>query len=477
MSLKGELKSGVIINFITTYSSIGIKLVIWGVLARLLTPEEFGVVAVVAVFTGFFELISSMGLGPAVIQNRDLTDEDNSSIFIFVLLVGIILAFVFYNFSYFIAKFYQNEEYIKIGKYLSVSVFFHSISSLPVALIKKRGEFKKIGAIGVSSDLLIGILTVYLAYRGVGYFALVWKAVSSSVYVFILSFIYSDLKFKLSLNINSMKKIAGVSVYQFFHSFLGYFSRNTDNILIGKYIGIVPLGYYDKAYKLMLYSIQNLTHVINPVLLPIFSNYQEDSELVYRSYLKIIKLLAIIGMSLSIFLFFTANEIISILFGNQWASTVPLFKILALTVWMQIVLSSSSSVFQYKGRTDLLFLNGIISSSIMICCILYGVMNKSLILVAFGLLVSFIFSFIFCHWLMFEKIFNKELSSFFQVLKNPFKIAISIFIPLIFFSNYFLLENIYISFIIKIMSAGTGFFIGMFITREHYFIYNVAFKK
>ncbi len=477
MSLKGELKSGVIINFITIYSSIAIKLVIWGVLARLLTPEQFGVVAVVAVFTGFFELMSSMGLGPAVIQNRELSDEDNSSIFVFILFVGIILAFMFYNFSYVISKFYQNNQYVRIGKYLSISVFFHSLTSLPMSLIKKNGEFKKMGAIAVSSDLLVGIITIYLAYKGMGYFALVWRAVLGSVYVFIFSFIFSGLKFKMSFNFNSIKKIAGVSIYQFFYSLLDYFSKNSDNILIGKYIGVVPLGYYDKAYKLMLYSIQNMTRVINPVLLPIFSNYQENTELVYQSYLKLSKLLAIIGMSLSIFLFFTANEIIFILFGSQWATTVPVFKILALTVWMQIILSSSSSVFQSKGRTDLLFLKGIVSSSFMICGILYGVINKSLTLVAYGWLASFLATFIFCHWLMFEKVFNKELRSFFLILKNPFKIAIAIFIPLILFSNYALLDNIYLSFAVKILSAGAGFLVGMLMTREHNFLYNVAFKK
>ncbi len=476
MSLKGELRSGVIINFITIYSGIAIKLVIWGVLARLLSPEEFGIVAVVAVFTGFFELISSMGFGPAVIQNRRLSDEDNSSIFNFILIVGLVLAFGFYNFSYVISKFYQNEEYIRIGKYLSISVFFHSLTSLPMSLIKKKGEFKKMGAISVSSDFLVGIATIYLAYQGVSYYSLVWRSILSSIYVFVFSYFFSGLKFRARFKMSSVKKIIGVSSYQFFYSLLNYFSKNSDNILIGRYIGIVSLGYYDKAYKLMMYSIQNLTRVINPVLLPIFSNYQEDEKLVYQSYLKLSKLLAIVGMSLSVFLFFTSKEIIFVLFGNQWGKTIPVFKILALTVWMQIVLASSSSVFQSKGRTDLLFLKGVVSSVFMICGILYGVINKNLVLVAYGWLFSLGATLIFCHWLMFDKIFNKKLKMFFIMLKNPLKIAVTVFVPMFVFSGH-IGSNLYIALLGKILSAGIGFLIGLFITKEYNFIYRAAFKK
>ncbi len=477
MSLKGELKSGVIINFITIYSSVAIKLVIWGVLARLLTPEQFGIVAVVAVFTAFFELLSNMGIGPAVIQSRELSDDDNSSIFNFTFFLGLIFAFSFYNFSYLIAKCYENQEYIKIGKYLSISVFFHSLSIVPMSLIRKRSEFKKVGAIGVSSDLIVGAITVVLAYRGMGYFVLVWKSILGSLYIFIFSFFFSGLKFKLFFDIKPIKKIAGFSFYQFMFNLLNYFSKNLDNILIGKYIGIISLGYYDKAYKLMLYSIQNMTRVITPVLLPILSNYQDNKELVYQSHLKLSKLLAIIGMPLSIFLFFTADEIIFILFGNQWGNSIPVFKILALTVWMQIILSSSGSIFQSTGRTDLLFVKGIVSAFFMIGGILYGVINKSLILVAYGWLGSFIATFIFCYWLMFRKIFNRDLIDFFNVLKTPFIIAVSIFIPLILISNYSLFSNLYLSFAVKALSAGIGFLAGTYLTKEINFIYNIAFKK
>ncbi|WP_372714573.1 lipopolysaccharide biosynthesis protein [Ilyobacter sp.] len=477
MSLKGELKSGVIINFITIYSSIAIKLVIWGVLARLLTPEQFGIVAVVSVFTAFFELMSNMGVGPAVIQNRDLTDGDNSSIFNFTFILGLIFAYGFYEFSYVIAKFYQNEEYIRIGKYLSVSVFFHSLSIVPMSLIRKKREFKKAGAIGVSSDLIIGAITIALAYRGMGYFVLVWKAILGSLYIFLFSFFLSDLKFKMHFDISPIKKIAGFSFYQFMFNLLNYFSKNLDNILIGKYIGVIPLGYYDKAYKLMLYSIQNMTRVITPVLLPILSNYQDKKELLYQSHLKLSKLLAIIGMPLSIFLFFNANEIIFILFGDQWGNSIPVFKILALTVWIQIILSSSGSIFQSTGRTDLLFLKGIVSAIFMIGGILYGVINKSLILVAYGWLASYIATFVFCYWLMFKKIFSRELKEFFITLKNPLLTAAFVFIPLFLLSTYASFYNLYISFALKTLGSAIGFFIGIYFTKEKKFLINLLLKK
>ncbi len=477
MSLKNELKSGLIINFIARYSGVVIQIVILGILSRLLTPKEFGFIAVIMVFLTFFEMISSMGIGPAIIQDKTLSEEDNSIIFNITVILGITFGVLFYYFSFIIAKFYQNDEYIKIAKYLSLIVFLSSMNIVPLALLRKGKEFKKIGLVGVSANLLSGLVAVYLARKGMGYFVLIWRPILGSIYVFIFTYKMSKLKFRFIFSIKPLKKIAGFSVFQSLADILYYFTKNLDNILISKMIGIEALGFYDKAYKLMIYAVQNLTSVMNPVLLPVFSSYKDDQDLIYNSYSKLSKILILFGMPLSVYLYFTAEEIIYIIFGNQWGQSVPIFQILALTVWMQLILISCGSIFQVAGRSDLLFLNGIVSSAFLVCGIMYGLIQKNLIFLAYGVLVAFSFTILFSYFMMFKKIFKKKLTLFFKDLITPSFISIIVFACLYLVSNLFSIKNNYETFAIKSLSALIGFLIGIYVTKEHKFLIKILLKK
>jgi PST family polysaccharide transporter len=477
MSLKTELKSGLIINFIARYSGVVIQIFILGILSRLLTPKEFGFVAVIMVFLTFFEMISSMGIGPAMIQDKSLSEEDNSIIFNTTIILGIVFGILFYYFSFIIAKFYQNDEYIKIAKYLSLIVFLSSINIVPLSLLKKGKEFKKIALIGVSANFISGLVAVYLAYKGMGYFVLIWRPILGSIYVFILTYKVSKLKFKFIFNIKPLKKIAGFSIFQSLSDILYYFTKNLDNILISKLIGIEALGFYDKAYKLMIYAVQNLTSVMNPVLLPVFSSYKNDKDLIYKSYSKLSKILTLFGMPLSVYLYFTAKEIIYIIFGNQWGQSVPIFQILALTVWMQMILISCGSIFQVSGRSDLLFLNGIVSSVFLVLGITYGLIKKNLIFLAYGVLVTFSVTILFNYFMMFKKIFKKKLTLFFKDLITPSLISIIVFICLYSVTNLFPIKNNYEFFAIKSLSALIGFLVGIYLTKEHKFIIQILLKK
>ncbi len=477
MSLKNELKTGIFINFIARYSGVAIQIVILGILSRLLSPKEFGFVAVIMVFLSFFEMISSVGIGPAMIQDDSLSEEDNSIIFNFTIILGILFGVSFYYFSFLVAEFYNNEEYIAMGKYLSCLVLLHSLIIVPLSLLKKRKEFKKIAIISISSSLLTGLVAVYLAYNGVGYYVLIWRPLLGTIYSFIFIYKVSELKFRFIFRVNTLKKIAQFSIFQSLADILYYFSKNLPNILIGKLIGIEALGFYDKAYKLMIYAVQNLTSVFNPVLLPVFSSYQADNELIFSSYSKLSKILTLFGIPFSVYLYFTAEEIIYIIFGSQWGQSIPIFKILALTIWMQIILISSSSIFQVAGRSDLLFLNGIVSSVFLVLGILYGIIYDNLILLAYGILVAFLITIFFTYWMLFKKIFKRNLILFFIDLKNPFIISIIILFPLYFITNFSPVKNYYEIFIIKSISTLVSFLIGIHLTKERNFIVNLLLKK
>lgn len=408
MSINRELKKGFLITFISKYSNIIFEIIIGAILARLLSPEEFGIVAVILVFTTFFNLLSDFGVGTAVIQNKQLNKLHIQSIFNYTIIFGLFSAIGFSLLSYPISIFYNNDIYIKIGFYLSFAVFFYSIDIVPQAIIRRKREFLKLETAIVCVNVFTGIIAIYQAYNGYSYFALINRAIYKSILLFIINLYNSKFIPSKTFNIDGMRMIYKYSTFQFSFNFVNYFSRNLDNILIGRCLGVLSLGYYDKAYRLMLYPVQSLTHVITPVLHPVLSKYQNEPLVIYNHYKKILGVLAFLGMPLSVFLYFSAYEIIYIMYGNNWLDVVPIFKILALTVWIQMTLSSTGAIFQALGRTDLLFISGLISAMFMVSGILYGIFAESLLDVAYGLLIAFLINLFQGFGLLFYFGFNKS---------------------------------------------------------------------
>ena len=142
---------------------------------------------------------------------------------------------------------------------------------------------------------------------------------------------------------------------------------------MGRYMSLSQLGYYDKSYRLMMLPLQNIAYVISPVMHPIFSEMQHDLKQLGASYLKVVRLLAFIGLPLSAVLFFTAQELVLIIFGDQWEPSVPVFRILALSVGIQIVMSTSGSIFQAANATRMLFLCGVFSAALNVAAICTGI--------------------------------------------------------------------------------------------------------
>lgn len=467
MDLKFEFKKGLIANFISRYVNILFQIIVTAILARLLTPKEFGVVAVIIVFVNFFNLLSEMGLGPAIIQNKDLSDDEISGLFNFTIIVAFVMAISFASFSYLIADFYKEIEYIKIGKIMTIPIFFFCLEIVPMAVIRKKRDFVLLAKIDVLIGFISGISSIVMAYHGFSYYSIIYKNIISGILTFIISYYFSKIKFrfKCSIILKPLTKVAHYSGYQFAFSFLNYFSRNLDNILIGKYISKSALGLYDMSYKLMLYPIQNFTFVITPVLHPILSEIQTDYELIYQSYIKLIKILAIVGISISVFSFFTSEEIIIIMYGRGWIECIPVFKILSLMIGIQMILSSSGSIFQAVGRTDYLFICGLFSSTTNVIAIISGVLLNKIEYVAFFLLISFSINFFQCYYLMQKRVFKKRYIEFFYELKNPaiigFIIAIGLF-PIFSLG----INSIFLTFILKIAVSIVCFLIGLYLTKE-----------
>lgn len=451
-NLKKELLSGVFYTAIAKYSGIIISLVVAGVLARLIAPEEFGIVAVATVIISFFSIFSDLGIGAAIIQNKTLDENDLSHIFSFTIWSGIILALLFFLCSWPISWYYRHDStLLVICQILSVNLFFASANIVPNALLFKAKEFRFIAWRSLGVQIAGGSIAIAAALNGAGLYALIINPILSSILLFIISYRKYPQHLIKTWGISSIRKIFSFSAYQFLFNVINYFSRNLDKLLIGKYMGMSPLGYYEKSYRLMMLPLQNITHVITPVMHPIFSDYQNDLNRLAASYEKIIRLLAFIGLPLSVFLWFTAREITLIIFGEQWVPSIAVFQILAISVGVQIIMASSGSIFQASNDTRSLFICGVFSAALNVTGILTGIFFfKSLEAVAWCITITFCINFLQCYWQMYRITFHRALKQLVRQLLHPLLLS-----GLLFFILYTLSPFINTSLLISLILKGT----------------------
>lgn len=414
-----KLRSGALISFTARYSDLIIQLVVTAILSRLLSPADFGIVAVVTVIVAFFQIFSEAGLGPAIVQEANLTEDDIATIFNLTALLGILLGSLFFFSGSIIAVFYSNAVYERIARFLAFTLFFSTLSIVPQALLRKKQRFAIHGTLTIAASAISGAFSVFVAFRGASYFALVYRSILSSALLFLFCGIATKLPIKPVFKTATIKRVASFSTYQFLFNFINYFSRNLDKLLVGRFLGAAPLGYYEKSYRLMMLPLQSFTFALSPILHPILAEIREDLPSMFQAYLRLARLLALVGFPLSVYLAFCSKELILIIFGPQWLSSVPVFQILAFSVGFQMVLSSTGSIFQAAGRTDLLFMSGFLSAIIMVGGTLLGIVTHSLVILAWALVAAFGFNFFQGHYLLLCRALKSDSTIFYKEMLAP----------------------------------------------------------
>ena len=429
---KKELLSGIYYTSIAKYIGIIISLIVSGILARLIEPKEFGIVAIATVIISFFSIFSDLGIAPAIIQNKELTNKDLSHIFSFTVWLGATISILFFLSSWPISWFYKSSKLLIICQILSINLFFAAANIVPNALLFKNKEFKFIAYRSLIIQTIGGGIASIAALMGIGLYALIINPIFSSILLFIISYRKKPQKFSLIGDIESIKKIFNYSVYLF------------------------------------MFTLQNITHIISPVMHPIFSDFQNDLKKLSTSYEKIIHLLAFIGFPLSVLLWFNAHEIILIVFGEQWIPSVSIFQTLSLSVGIQIILSTSGSIFQAANDTKSLFICGVFSTVLNVSGIIIGIfIFDSLEIIAWCIFLTFSINFILCYIMMYKITFKQKMQSFWSQLTSPLLLS---FILIICISPaYFLLDtlSIFFSLMIKVLTFAIIYILYIQISGEY----------
>ena len=225
-SLKKQFTHGVFFNAAAKYSGIIIQLVVTAILARLLSPDEFGIIAICTVAIAFFYQFTDMGIGVAIVQRQDLDENDYNHLFSFTIYLGCFLSILFIIGSFYISEWYVKPDLRIYLQILSLQLLFSSFNAVPNAILLKRKQFRFLAERSISLQLITGFLSCIAAYSGWGCYSLLINPVLSSFGLFIINRYKIKLRYNLIFSLEPLKKIFSYSFYKFAFDLINYFSRN-----------------------------------------------------------------------------------------------------------------------------------------------------------------------------------------------------------------------------------------------------------
>jgi O-antigen/teichoic acid export membrane protein len=322
------------------------------VLARILMPEDFGLVAMVTAFIGFLSLFKDMGLPEATVQKENIQSGQINSLFwlnvaISVFLVGLTVAL-----SPLIAWLYGDSRLLAITMGLGVGFLFDGLSAQHQALLRRQMRFGLIAGVTIASQV-IGIGTaIYIAIVEKSYWALVVGPVTASFIGMLGFWIFCSWKpGRLSFRAD-MRAMVRFGSYLTASNMVVYASRNVDDVLLGKFVGATELGFYSRAYRLLMTPISELNYPISAVVIPALSRLQDDPAR-YRAYfLRAMGTTVLFGIPSVFFSFVCADLVIAIVLGDKWLEAVPIFRVLAPAALFGTLSAAGAWVFIPLGRTD-----------------------------------------------------------------------------------------------------------------------------
>lgn len=420
-SLKKEFAKGVFWIAIAKYSGIVIQLLITAILARLISPAAFGTIAVALVVLYFLNIFADIGIGPAVVQYKQLTKDHLNSLFTLSIYLGGILSLLLYMLSGTISFYYTDQTLEPVCQMMVFVIFFNSLNVVPNALMRRDKRFRIIALYTVSFQILSGCIAVWGAFHGWGIYALMVSPILTAIGVFCVNYCYYPLRLVLRMDNAAVKLISSFSIFQFAFSFINYFSRNLDKLIIGKYLSMEQLGYYDKSYHLMLLPVQNVTFVVEPVLHPIFSTLQNNKQELSDKNIKLSRIMSNISFPIGLILFFCGGELIKIVYGSKWDAAIPTFQILALSLPMQMILSTSGAIYQAAGKTKHMFYNGILNTSVTVVGFLIAaIWGDSIEAMAWAWNITLAINFVNSYYILHHITMGDRTIRFFQSLVPQF---------------------------------------------------------
>ncbi len=323
------------------------------ILARLLAPSHFGLVAMAVVFTAFCSQLADLGLGPGLVQRAELSEGHKSTAFWAAGAIAVGLSALFYVGAPLAGAFYNSSEVVPVVRVLGLGFILGFPENIYRYLYERELSFRLIGMRRLVGVALGGAVGIALALRGAGVWALVAEQLVRSAAGSVLYMSFSDWQPRRSASWRKLVEMWGYSRSIVGTRLVNFLNRNLDNLLIGRFLGSASLGFYAVAYQGVLMPLQQVARPIASVGFPAFASIQDDLARCRRVYLSALRVSLLVATPLPLLALFLSPTAIPLLLGDQWQPAVVPFQILSAVALVQIGMSLSPPLFNALGRADL----------------------------------------------------------------------------------------------------------------------------
>lgn len=351
------------------------RIVTIAILARLLSPNDFGLYAMVTTIVGLMSTIKDMGLTSAVVQRAEITNQEASNLFWLNVLFGAALGIGLVLLSPAASKFFQDERLILVCTMLAVIFLIDALGTQHQAILRRRMEFNNLLIIEVTALTLGAVVAITLGFVLKSYWALVAIPLSNS---FIMCMaLWCRLRWRPSLpKLNvSIRPYITFGGHVMAVNVLNYLFRNLDNILIGRYLGAISLGIYSNAYALLMMPLNQINGPISSVALPALSRLLDNHHEYRKYYCRGLSFVVTVGMPIVSFVYADAENIVQLVLGSQWNSVVEIFRALGPAAFIGTFSVATSWVYLSTGRVTRLLIAGLVNSTITAIAFSIGIKN------------------------------------------------------------------------------------------------------
>jgi len=349
-----------------------IGIIVTAVLARLLTPQDYGLVGMVAVVTGFVSMFKDLGLSAATIQRAEINKQQVSTLFWINVGVSISIMLLTVALAPLVARFFAEPRLTAITIVTAIGFLFGGLAVQHEALLKRQMRFVALSVIGFVALLANILTTIIMAWYGAGYWALVVGQLALGLVGAVGAWVVCRWRPGWPGGYEEVRSLVAFGRNLTGFGIINYFARNLDNLLIGRVWGTVALGFYAKAYQLLLLPIDQINEPLTSVAVPALSRLTDAPERYRQAYLRLLEKVALVTMPGVALMIATADWLVLIVLGPQWSETGRIFALLGIAGLFQAVANTTGWLLITQGRTHHQFQWGLIGGTIAIVAIIIG---------------------------------------------------------------------------------------------------------
>lgn len=337
---------------IEKFSVQGVRFILGILMARLLTPGDYGVISMITIFIVISETFADSGFSLALVRQKSSSQADFSTVFYFNIIIAIGCYSLLFFASPFIAEFFKSPILTSVLRIQSLTVIINSLMSVYVAKMTIDLDFRAIAMRSLLSSVISGIIGVILAYLNFGVWALVYQNIAASVISFIFILLYCRWLPKLEFSKDSFHRLFGYGKNMLLVNIVNRIYTNMTPIIIGRFFNARALGFYDRGVSLANYPVDSVNGVLNKITLPILAKIQDDDSRLISSYRKYISITSIVIFFGCCLLAALAKPVILMLFTEKWASSIIFLQIYSFAIMFDHISSINLTLLQVKGRSD-----------------------------------------------------------------------------------------------------------------------------